>query len=75
MGFNLALLPDTLIVQAWRSASWDAGQYSLANFRLVARGAGTRLQFDHKGFPDAAAEHLAQGWHINYWEPLAKILS
>jgi hypothetical protein len=41
---------------------------------LQDHDAGAKVVFDHKGFPDAAAAHLAEGWHINYWQPLAKML-
>jgi len=74
-GFNIELVPNTLIVQAWRAGSWDAGLYSIAHFSLEERGAATRLSFDHTGFPNAAAAHLAEGWHGNYWQPLAKVLA
>ena len=74
-GFNLELVPATRVVQAWRSAAWAAGLYSIAAFVLVPRGSGTMLVFDHTGFPDDAAAHLAKGWHDNYWEPMAKVLT
>jgi activator of HSP90 ATPase len=74
-GRNIELVPDTRIVQAWRVGSWDAGLYSIARFQLSPSQGGTRLVFDHTGFPDRAAEHLAQGWHANYWQPLAKVLA
>lgn len=74
-GRNLELVADERIVQAWRSASWDSGLYSIARFTLMPEGADTRLIFDHAGFPGAAAESLAKGWHENYWQPLAKFLS
>jgi activator of HSP90 ATPase len=74
-GRTLELAVNTRIVQAWRAGSWDAGMFSIAHFVLMAEGKGTRLVFDHTGFPDAAAAHLAEGWHINYWEPLAKALA
>ena len=74
-GRNLELLRDERLVQAWRASSWDAGDYSIARFVLVAHGAETRLEFDHRGFPEGAGEHLANGWHTHYWEPLAKFLS
>jgi activator of HSP90 ATPase len=73
-GRFLELVPDTRIVQAWRAGSWPAGAFSIARFALSASGAGTKLSFDHLGFPSDAAAHLAEGWHINYWEPLAKVL-
>jgi activator of HSP90 ATPase len=74
-GRMLELVANTRIVQAWRAGSWDPGLYSVAMFALVQQGAGTRLVFDQRGFPDAAATHLAEGWHINYWVPLAKFLA
>jgi uncharacterized protein YndB with AHSA1/START domain len=73
-GRMLELVANARIVQAWRAGSWDAGLYSIARFVLTPQGTGTKLIFDHAGFPDAAAAHLAEGWHINYWEPLAKSL-
>jgi activator of HSP90 ATPase len=74
-GRNIELVPDTRIVQAWRVGSWDAGLYSIARFELSPSEGATRLVFDHTGFPSRAAEHLAGGWHANYWQPLAKVLA
>ena len=61
--------------QGWRAKSWPEGLYSLATFALSAEGEGTKIVFDHVGFPDAEEEHLAAGWHANYWEPLKKALA
>jgi activator of HSP90 ATPase len=74
VGRQIELVPGQRIVQAWRVASWAPGSYSLARFELVAQGTVTRLLFDHTGFPVGNAEHLAAGWHLNYWEPLRKVL-
>jgi Activator of Hsp90 ATPase homolog 1-like protein len=57
-----------------RAASWKPGDYSIARFALADDGPGTKLVFDHRGFPEGAGAHLAEGWHMNYWEPLAKYL-
>jgi uncharacterized protein YndB with AHSA1/START domain len=73
-GYNLELVPNTRIVQAWRVGNWPPGVFSIAKFALSENGTTTTLSFDHTGFPDEAAEHLAEGWHVNYWEPLAKVL-
>jgi Activator of Hsp90 ATPase homolog 1-like protein len=54
--------------------SWEPGIYSIARFELVEQGSGTKIVFDHTGFPKGKAEHLAEGWKINYWEPLEKVL-
>jgi len=62
------------IVQAWRAGSWDPGIYSIARFELVEQGSGTKIVFDHTGFPKGDGEHLAGGWKMNYWEPLEKFL-
>jgi activator of HSP90 ATPase len=75
VGRHIELAPDRRIVQAWRVANWDPGVYSIVKYELVERGAGTRIVFDHTGFPKGMAEHLAAGWKANYWEPLEKFLA
>jgi activator of HSP90 ATPase len=74
-GRNLELVRGERLVQAWRTGSWNAAEYSIVSFVLVANGAGTKLVFDHRGFPDGAGAHLANGWHTHYWDPLVKYLS
>jgi hypothetical protein len=32
----------------------------------------TRLVFDHDAFSEDQKEHLAAGWHENYWKPMTK---
>lgn len=73
-GRQIELVRDARIVQAWRPGDWPAGVYSIARFDLQKRGSGTLLVFDHTGFPAGAGEHLAQGWKMNYWQPLARFL-
>jgi len=73
-GRQIELVPNERIVQVWRAGSWDPGSYSIARFVLVEQGAETKIKFDHTGFPKGQAEHLAEGWRGNYWEPLAKYL-
>ena len=61
LGRNVELVPDQRpnprIVQAWRSASFDPGIYSI-------------VHFDHTGFPTGAHDELDAGWHAMYWEPM-----
>ena len=73
-GRQLELVQNERIVQAWRAGGWDPGDYSIARFQLVEQGTGTKIVFDHTGFPKGKAEHLAEGWKINYWGPLEKFL-
>lgn len=74
-GRQVELVPNQRIVQAWRTARWDPGVYSIAKFDLVEQGSGTKLVFDHTGFPGGEAEALASGWKAHYWEPLEKLLA
>lgn len=74
-GRHVELLPNQRIVQAWRTGRWPAGVYSIAKFELVEQGSGTKIVFDHTGFPKGEAESLASGWKSHYWEPLEKLLA
>lgn len=74
-GRQIELVPNVRIVQAWRTGTWNPGTYSIARFALAPQETGTLLTFDHTGFPRGEAEHLAQGWKTNYWQPLEKMLS
>jgi activator of HSP90 ATPase len=73
-GRQIELVPNEQIVQVWRAGGWDPGIYSIARFALVEQGTGTKIMFDHTGFPKGDAEHLAAGWKMNYWEPLERFL-
>jgi activator of HSP90 ATPase len=75
LGRHIELVPHERIVQAWREKDWTAGVYSIVRFQLAEQGAQTKLVFDHTGFPQGAAEHLAPGWWSHYWEPLRKYIS
>ena len=75
VGRNVELVPDRRVVQAWRAGNWPDGVYSIARFELTAQGKGTKLVFDHDGFPDDQRPHLEGGWQAMYWGPLAKHLA
>jgi activator of HSP90 ATPase len=71
-GRNVELIPDRRIVQAWRAGSFPEGIYSIVRFELQAQGAGTRMVFDHTGFPPKLRDSLASGWQEHYFAPLKK---
>ncbi len=73
-GRHIELVPGVRVVQAWRPSHWKPGVYSIARFELFSQGAETKLVFDHTGFPKGEARSLSDGWHKNYWEPMAKAL-
>jgi activator of HSP90 ATPase len=74
-GRHIELAPNARVVQAWRAGSWDPGAYSIARFELKPEGSGTKLLFDHTGFPQGEGAHLLEGWNGNYWEPMKKVLA
>jgi activator of HSP90 ATPase len=75
VGRHVELLPSKRIVQAWRVVDWNPGVYSIVRFELTEQDADTKLLFDHTGFPEGKGQHLADGWRLNYWEPLAAYLA
>ena len=74
VGRQLELVPYQRIVQAWRVVDWNPGIYSIARFGITEHESGTKIVFDHTGFPEGKGQHLAEGWTSNYWEPLQKYL-
>jgi activator of HSP90 ATPase len=74
-GRQVELVPGERIVQARRTGGWAPGIYSIARFELVEQGSGTKIVFDHTGFPNGEAEVLASGWKAHYWEPIDKLLA
>ena len=74
-GRQSELVPNERIVLAWRAGGWEPGQYSIAKLELTEQGSGTKLVFNHTGFPQGDGQHLAEGWRTNYWEPLEKYLA
>ena len=74
-GRHVELVPGKRVVQAWRAKGWPEGLYSIVRFELKAEGAGTKLVFEHEGFPADMEQHLADGWKANYWENIAKRVS
>lgn len=74
-GRNVECVEGKRLVQAWRAKTWDDGVFSIVRFELDAEGDGTKLTLEHAGFPEGQAEHLAAGWHSNYWEPLKQKLA
>ena len=72
LGRHLELVPDKRVVQAWRAKTWPEGVHSIVRFELHVDGTGTKLVFDHEGFPENERDHLAGGWRSMYWDKMAK---
>jgi activator of HSP90 ATPase len=74
-GRNLMIVPNRLIVQAWRATHWkasDPDSILILEFSKVPGGAQIDLVhvnvpvYDHKG--------VSQGWPKYYWKPWKKYL-
>ena len=74
-GQTIEAIPEIRLVQAWRVGNWDPGIYSIVKFELeTVSESETKLIFDHTGFPEEHRDHLDQGWHDRYWQPLKDYL-
>ena len=67
-GKNLALVPNRVIVQAWRSSAWkksDPDSVLVVRFEKTANGATANLV--HVGVPAHDHDGVTQGWKKYYW--------
>ncbi len=75
LGVTVDLVAGERVVQAWRVANWEPGEYSIVRFELEAAGDdGCKLVLDHLAYPEEHADHLEIGWHNMYWDPIKKYL-
>jgi activator of HSP90 ATPase len=73
-GTNTELVPNKKIVQSWRAGSWPEGYTSTITLLFDEIEEGTELTFTHEGVPTEDFEGISEGWHLNYWEPIKKML-
>lgn len=73
-GRHIELVPYKRIVQAWRAGAWEDGIYSIVKIDIDESDGSTVVDLEHSGFPEAGADHLNDGWHKMYWDPLKKYL-
>jgi activator of HSP90 ATPase len=75
-GKNLALVPNRMIVQAWRSKQWkttDPDSVLVARFEKAPGGA--RVHLAHVGVPQHDHKDVTQGWRKYYWESWKKYIA
>ena len=69
-GRNLILEPNKRIVQAWRTAEFEAGEEdSQIEILLEPQEGGTLLRLIHTNLPEHGMQYR-QGWLDNYFEPM-----
>ena len=75
LGKTLALVPNRMIVQAWRSSAWkkaDPDSILVVRFEKTRNGAAAHLV--HVGVPPYDHKGVTQGWTKYYWEPWKEYL-
>ena len=73
LGKTLALVPNRMIVQSWRSAAWKKGDPDsilVVRFEKTKNGAVAHLA--HVGVPPYDHRGVTKGWKVYYWEPWKK---
>lgn len=69
-GRVLALTPDRLIVQSWRSFEWEEDDLdSILVLSFWPEAAGTRVELTQANVPDHLYQNLVTGWSDRYWHP------
>ncbi len=75
-GKNLLVVPNRMIVQAWRATHWpktDPDSILTLTFSKVPGGA--RIDLVHVGVPQHDHQGVTQGWPAYYWKPWRTYLS
>ena len=69
-GRVLALTPDRLIVQSWRSFVWREDDLdSILILSFWPEAAGARVELTQANVPDDLYQNLVTGWPTRYWHP------
>jgi len=74
-GRQIELVRAERVVQAWRVADWEPGEYSIVRFTLRPEGTGTRVVVDQDGYPARLHQAVANTWRPLYFEPMARHFS
>ena len=75
LGRTLALVPNRMIVQAWRSSAWKkADPDSVLVVRSEKTHTGAAAHLAHVGVPRYDHEGVNQGWIKYYWDSWRKYL-
>jgi len=76
LGHNLVIVPNKMIVQAWRSSHWKAADPdSILILRFSEAPGGARIDLAHVGVPEHDHKGVTLGWKKYYWEPWKKYLA
>lgn len=70
-GTNLELIPDTKIIQAWRTTEFpDGAPDSELTIELEPEDDGTKLTLTHSNVPAGQEASYETGWQEHYFDPM-----
>jgi activator of HSP90 ATPase len=74
-GSNLLVIPNRMVVQAWRSSGWKRGEPdSILVLEFSKAGRGSQVDLVHVGVPAHDHQGVTNGWPKYYWEPWKRYL-
>jgi activator of HSP90 ATPase len=69
-GQNLVVIPNQMIVQAWRGAHWKKTDGdSILILKFSKTKSGGRVELVHVNVPDHDHAGVTKGWSKFYWKP------
>jgi len=75
-GRNLLVVPNRMIVQAWRSRHWKTSDPDSILILCFGRSpGGCRIDLVHVNVPAHDRKGVSQGWPKYYWKPWKKHLA
>ncbi|HTR48249.1 MAG TPA: SRPBCC domain-containing protein [Verrucomicrobiae bacterium] len=75
-GTNLQIVPNRLIVQAWRSVNLKPGDAdSILVLKFSKTPGGARVDLVHVNVPQQDRQGVSKGWPTYYWRPWKKYLA
>ena len=75
-GRNLLIVPNRLIVQAWRATHWkNSDPDSILILRFSKAPGGGQIDLVHVNVPSYDHKGVRQGWPKYYWKPWKKYLA
>jgi activator of HSP90 ATPase len=75
-GRNLLIVPNKMIVQAWRATHWPASDAdSILVLQFSRAPSGGRVDIVHANVPVHDHKGVSQGWPKFYWKPWKKYLA
>lgn len=74
-GTTLAIIPNQMIVQRWRSCMWKNNDLdSILVLKFQSRRKGCQLDLVHVNVPTHDFEGVVKGWPKYYWKPMRAYL-